>query len=281
MKLVTAHGLTLDCNRGGSRVVGILNLSADSFSGDGIRDMQSRVNQILLAEADMIDVGAESTRPGAREMDPAAEKALVVPAVRYLRQVCSLPISVDTRKAVVADAALTEGANIINDVSGLKFDPEMIHVAARHKAGVVLSHSRGTPETMQDPENLKYDDVTEDVITFFRTQMEYAASQGVTREQILLDPGIGFAKNTEQNLELIRNCEVFRKTFDRPVFYGVSRKSFLGEITQVTNPAERDFATVAAITWLAAHHADFLRVHNVRGARDAVTVSSHLMKGKE
>jgi len=260
-------------------LAGILNLSPDSFSGDGGGDWSGRAERLVAEGADMVDVGAESTRPGSFGVSCEEETAMLVPAVRRLRTLfgAGAIISVDTRKAPAAEAALQAGADIINDVSGLG-DPAMAGVVARYGAGYVLMHSRGTPETMQTGENLHYENVTDDVSAFFEKKLAEAEKAGIRRESVMLDPGIGFAKTVEQNLTLIRSVEVFRARFGLPVYYGVSRKSFIGALTGVAEPSRRDPGTLGVLMYLAEKGAEILRVHDVAGARAALTMMEILEK---
>jgi len=266
----------------GSRplLAGILNLSPDSFSGDGGGDWSGRAERLMAEGADMLDVGAESTRPGSIGVPCEEEKAMLVPAIRQLRGRfgAGAVISVDTRKAQAAEAALEAGADIINDVSGLG-DPAMAGVVARYGAGLVLMHSRGTPETMQSGENLHYDNVTDDVSAFFERKLAEAEKAGIRRGSVMLDPGIGFAKTVEQNLTLIRSAEVFRARFGLPVYYGVSRKSFIGALTGVEDASRRDPGTLGVLIYLAEKGVEILRVHDVDGARAALKMREIL--GKE
>lgn len=265
----------------GSRplLAGILNLSPDSFSGDGGGDWSGRAERLVAEGADMLDVGAESTRPGSVGVSCEEETAMLVPAIRRLRTLfgAEMIISADTRKAEAAEAALQAGADIINDISGLK-DPAMAGVVARHGAGLVLMHSRGTPETMQSEENLRYGNVTDDVCAFFEKKLAEAEKAGIRRGAVMLDPGIGFAKTVEQNLTLIRSAEVFRARFGLPVYYGVSRKSFIGALTGVAEPSRRDPGTLGVLIYLAEKGADVLRVHDVAGARAALKMREILEK---
>lgn len=286
MKFLAAHGVELCCDsRKGPGLVGILNLSADSFSGDGRLDWKGRFAAIRSAGVSFVDIGAESTRPGSQPVPEEMEMDMIREALRVIRSISTIPVSVDTRKSAVAEMALCEGANIINDVSGLQYDPAMADVIAAHKAGLILMHSRGTPETMQTEEFLQYDDVCEDISSFFRMQIAFAESRGITRDHIMLDPGIGFAKTVEQNLALIRYGATLRRLFELPVFYGVSRKRFLGELTGQDDAAERDPATAGVLAYLAVHGgADFFRVHQPRGMSDMLKMYNILSQennGKE
>jgi dihydropteroate synthase len=270
MKFLAAHGVEFCCDsRKGPGIAGILNLSPDSFSGDGKMDMESRFAMIQKSGASFVDVGAESTRPGSQPVPEEMEIKMIRDALRFIRSRSDLPVSVDTRKSAVAEMALNEGADIINDVSGLQYDPAMADVIAAHGAGLILMHSRGTPETMQSTEHLQYNNVCEDVSRFFHEQLAYAESRGIRSDHIMLDPGIGFAKTQEQNLELIRYGAAFRKEFQLPVLYGVSRKRLLGELTGQTDPAKRDFATAGVLAYLAVHGGvDFFRVHDPVGMNE-------------
>ncbi len=168
----------------------------------------------------------------------------------------------DTRKARTADACLTEGADVINDVSGLQFDSDLPGIVAKHGAGLIVMHMRGEPATMQNSENLVYDDLIGEISAFFRRRTALAVASGVDPARIWLDPGVGFSKTLEQNLELIRRAGEFR-ALGHPLFYGISRKTFLGKIHGVTKPADRDAAAAPYHRMLAKQGVDFLRVHNV------------------
>ena len=197
------------------KIIGILNLTTDSFSDGGAyrrtEDAVAHAVRMLETGAVAVDIGAESTRPGSSGQTSDAEIAVLLPVIRNLRdrdEHCV--ICVDTRKAVVADAVLDAGADVINDVSGLQFDPAMADVIAKHSAGLVLMHMRGTPETMQNAENLIYPDLTGEINAFFEKQIGLAVSAGVRRDRIALDPGIGFAKSAQDNWKLVRDAELFR-----------------------------------------------------------------------
>ena len=185
-------------------VMGVLNITPDSFSDGGkFRDPNFAIDQaqnMIAAGADIIDVGAESTRPGSHAIEVEEELRRLRPVLKILGEACSVPISVDTRKAEVAKRALDWGAHIVNDVSALRFDIDLGHLVANTRAGIVLMHMKGDPETMQD--HCQYDNVVDEVKTFLQDRIEIAQSYGIGREQIVIDPGIGFAKNTKQNLSL-------------------------------------------------------------------------------
>ena len=212
---------------------GILNVTPDSFSDGGMHFSTQKAiafaKQLLADGADAIDIGGESTRPGADAVPAEEEIRRICPVVRALKQDNpDIVISVDTRKAAVADCALSEGADIVNDVSGLRHDSELPKVAAIHRAGLIVMHSKAEPANMQNEKFLRYGDMVEDVRDFLLNATGKALNAGVEHDNILLDPGIGFAKSREQNFELIRRTPEFL-SMGFPLFYGISRKSFLAE----------------------------------------------------
>jgi dihydropteroate synthase len=254
-------------------VMGVLNVTPDSFSDGGLYDAPeralARAERMVAEGADLLDLGGESTRPGAAPVSPRDEAARILPVLRLLRARLSVPVSVDTRRAEVARLALDEGAEIVNDVSALA-DPAMGGVVAEAEAGVVLMHMRGTPETMQrDP---RYADVAGEVADELAAALERARAAGVPDGRVVLDPGIGFAKTAEHNLELIaRLGELVR--LGRPLLLGPSRKSFLGKILGGIPAEERDAGTAAACVVGLLHGARVFRVHDVRMVRQALDVA--------
>lgn len=253
------------------KIIGILNLTEDSFSDGGsfhsVDEAVAHGERMLAAGADAIDIGAESTRPGATAVPEQLEIDRLVPVVKQLRERKNAGvICVDTRKRAVAEAVLAAGADVINDVSGLQYDPEMARTVAAYDAGLVLMHMRGTPETMQDAENLVYQDLIGEINAFFEKQIGLAVAAGIRRDRIALDPGIGFAKTAEDNWQLVRDAELFR-IHGLPLYYGISRKSFLG---REKLPQERDNATLGAMAYLAWKKIEFVRVHNPGAVRDAI-----------
>ena len=259
-------------------VMGILNVTPDSFSDGG--EFFSRDNAIAHAEemisdgADIIDVGGESTRPGGEPISPEDEIQRVVPVISELANRNKTPISVDTTKSEVARAALDAGAAIVNDVSALRFDFYVADVAARAGAGLVLMHSRGTPATMHRLPPVA--DIMSEVTNGLRASVHMAERRGVKRESIVIDPGIGFGKSQEQNLELIAKLDQLLKAFpDLPVLVGTSRKSFIGRILAGDDgtpaPAdERLYGTLASMTAALLHGANIVRVHDVKATIDAI-----------
>ena len=260
----TARG-TIDLGRRGA-IMGILNVTPDSFSDGGTYfDTASAVEHaVRMCEdgAAIIDVGGESTRPGASPVLAAEETRRVLPVIEgLLACVPSCLVSVDTSKAEVARAALGAGAAIINDVTALRGDPPMAKLAADTGAGVVLMHMRGSPLTMQ--QYPYYEDVVNDVHNSLRESMKLALEAGVNTWSIALDPGIGFGKGPEHNLTLLRHLDNLRFE-DRPLVVGVSRKSFLAKITRATSMPERLWPTIALTALMRAQGAQVLRVHDVR-----------------
>ena len=255
-------------------VMGILNLTPDSFSDGGrfagIDDVVRRAREMAGEGADLLDLGGESTRPGAGEVSADEEAARVVPVLRALRDALDLPLSVDTRKAAVAREALAAGAHVVNDVSGLA-DPGMAAAVAPSGAGLVLMHMRGTPATMQGL--AEYDDVVDDVAAELASSLARADAAGIARERVVVDPGIGFAKTAEQNLALIASLRRLEGRIGRPVLLGPSRKAFIGALLGGVPAAERDAGTVGACVAGLARGARLFRVHEVRGARQALDVA--------
>jgi dihydropteroate synthase len=252
--------------------MGIVNLTPDSFSDGGTLTSPNTSVAFALrlaAEgADLIDLGGESSRPGAAPVLLEDELRRVVPVVRALSDQLEIPISVDTTKAEVARLALAAGARVINDISALAADPQMVRVAAASEAGVVLMHMQGTPATMQD--NPRYLDVVTEVYDFLAFRVEWAEARGIPRERIAVDPGIGFGKTAAHNLEILRNLERF-DTLGCAILVGLSRKGFLGSITG-RPVSQRSAATLAASLDACRRGARVVRVHDVAGMVDAIRV---------
>jgi len=254
--------------------MGIVNVTPDSFyDGGRYRKPEQAVAhalELLEQGADILDVGAESTRPGSRAVPAQDEIDRVIPVVSQLARRVSVPISVDTRKSAVARRALDSGASIINDVSALRFDEEMGEVIAQSGAAVVLMHMQGTPETMQrEP---FYGDVVLEVNQFFAERIEAALGAGIDRNQIVLDPGIGFGKLLTHNLDILNRLSAFAM-LQRPLLVGLSRKGFIGQV--VHRPVEdRQWGTAAAVALAVDRGAHMLRVHDVGVMKDVVTLAS-------
>jgi len=254
-------------------IVGVLNVTPDSFSNGGrfVRagadlDLDAAVAEaqaLVASGAGMLDVGGESTRPGADEVPVDVEIARIRPVVEALAKSISAPISIDTRKAAVAEAALDAGAAVVNDITGLRFDPKLAGVTARAGAAIILGHLRGDPATMQ--RNVQFEDVLVEVAAELRVAVAQALEAGVPVERIGVDPGIGFGKRLAHNLDLIANVGRIRESVGLPVLVGPSRKSFLGELTG--DPvARRVEASLAASAVAIFAGADAIRVHDVAGA---------------
>jgi len=262
---------------GEPRLLGVLNVTPDSFS-DGARYASPTAaieRGLALASegASGIDVGGESTRPGAEPVPVQQELERVLPVIDGLRRHSSIPISVDTRNAAVAQAALDAGACLVNDVSGGAHDPEMLPLIARAGCHYVAMHMRGTPQTMGD--QTQYADVMRDVLSELRASLARALAAGVQPERIWIDPGIGFAKRAEQSLELLRRLSELR-SLGLPLAVGVSRKSFLGSLSGEQAAHKRMAETAAALTYCVRGGAELLRVHEPAEARGAVAVAAGL-----
>ncbi|HKO31464.1 MAG TPA: dihydropteroate synthase [Nitrospiraceae bacterium] len=255
-------------------IMGIVNVTPDSFfDGGRYLDTAAAVaHAVRLVEegADLLDIGAESTRPGADAVNEAEEYRRVIPVVRAVAKAVTVPISIDTSKAAVAREALDAGAVLVNDVTALRGDSAMVDVVARSGAGIVLMHMYGTPRTMQQAPC--YDDVVGEISDFFEERIGFAMAHGIVRRQIILDPGIGFGKLLVHNLMLLAQLRHFMQ-FACPLLIGVSHKGFLGQL--VDRPVqERQWATAAAVAMAVDRGAGILRVHDVRGMKDVVQVAA-------
>lgn len=267
----------IDCSR--PLIMGVLNLTPDSFSDGGSYDSPGqavkRALEMIEEGADLLDLGAESTRPGAGPVSAREETQRLMPVLREIRSLSDIPISVDTVKPEVACVALEAGAGIINDVSGLKDSgTDMARLVAASGAGLVLMHRRGTPATMQSLAS--YADVTAEVIKELRESIDLALESGIDYEQLAVDPGIGFAKDADHCLRIMAGLERFH-VFERPVLVGPSRKSFIGKVTG-RETGDREFGTAAAAALAVAKGVQIIRVHNIRAMRDAVLVA-HAIQG--
>ena len=255
-------------------LMGVVNVTPDSFfDGGRYRDADAAVAHALrLVEegADLLDIGAESTRPGADIVSEVEESRRAIPVVTAVAKAVTIPISIDTSKVAVARAALDAGASLVNDVTALRGDPAMVDLVARTGAGIVLMHMHGTPRTMQQAPH--YSDVVGEISEFFEDRIGFATAHGITRRQIILDPGIGFGKLLAHNLTLLAQLHQFRQ-FDCPLMVGVSQKSFLGQL--VSRPVqERQWATAAAVAMAVDRGAGILRVHDVKAMKDVVRVAA-------
>ncbi|RJR42360.1 MAG: dihydropteroate synthase [Desulfobacteraceae bacterium] len=259
--------------------MGVLNVTPDSFSDGGrYLEREAAVEQGLrmAAEgADILDIGGESTRPYAQEVSEQEELDRVIPVIHSLAREVNIPISIDTIKAGVAREALRAGACMINDVSALALDPAMAPLAAETGVPVILMHMKGIPRTMQ--ENPVYEDVVSEIMEFLKSAEEKAVRSGVSRDLIILDPGIGFGKSFDHNLTIIRELRRF-SVLKRPLLLGPSRKAFLGHI--LGNPAlDRDNGTMATVAVAVLNGAHIVRVHNVKSAVETVKVADAIRRG--
>jgi len=259
-------------------IMGIVNVTPDSFSDGGSLDRWERAvtHGLKLARegADLLDIGGESTRPGADEVEPQVELDRVLPVIRVLAGECQAPMSVDTRKAEVADAALSAGAHWVNDVSALE-DPEMARVVARHGAGIILMHMQGEPGNMQDAPH--YEDVVEEVCGFLAERAEIAREAGLDDSRIWIDPGIGFGKSLQHNLQLFRALDRIA-ALGYPVVLGASRKSFIGTLTGATIE-ERLAGSLAAAGLCLQLRRSIVRVHDVDATRQYLIIRRALETG--
>jgi dihydropteroate synthase len=266
------QGGTLDFSQG-CLLMGILNITPDSFSDGGqFFDTQKAIAHGLQIAADgaaIIDIGGESTRPGAESVPPDKQIERVVPVIKSLHEKANVPISIDTFDADVAQAALDAGAAIINDITALS-DERMGVLAARRQAPVVLMHIQGTPATMQKQPH--YKDVVGEVLEYLINRAKYAQELGISAERILIDPGIGFGKTLEHNLLLLQNLERFVQSGYR-VLVGVSRKTFIGKLTGRSHASERIFGTAAAVARCVGADVSIVRVHDVAAMSDVVKVA--------
>ncbi len=257
-------------------IMGVLNCTPDSFSDGGVFfDIETAIAHGLKMHqqgADIIDVGGESTRPGAPSVSLQDELARVIPVIRALSEQGCM-VSVDTMKAEVMHQAIDAGANMINDVSALRHDAGSLRVVAQTGVDVCLMHMQGKPETMQ--QQPEYQDVVQDVADFFAQRIETCLQAGIQASSIILDPGIGFGKRLEDNLALIRAIPHFKTSFGMPLLLGISRKSFLGQLTGAC-VGERELETAVAGAMAIAYGTDILRVHDVTQQRRAIRVASAL-----
>ena len=259
-----------------TRIMGILNVTPDSFSDGGhFHSCESALVQAekLIAEgADILDIGGESSRPYAQPVSLAEELARTIPVIREVRARHGVPISIDTTKAEVARQALQAGANIVNDISAMRKEPEILEVAAEFQAPLIIMHMQGSPEDMQD--RPAYDNVVDEILAFFEERIRWVTGCGIPEEKITIDPGIGFGKTVAHNLTIIKHLDRFRK-FGLPVLLGHSRKNFLGVLTGLD--ADRRGLPTAVVSALAAGQADIIRVHDVAETRAALQVAEALL----
>lgn len=269
-------GLLADLGRR-TLIMGILNVTPDSFSDGGLYLEHERAiaHGLKLVEdgADIIDVGGESSRPGANPVPVEEELRRVIPVIKGLREKSRIAISIDTYKAPVAEAALAAGANMVNDISALRFDEAMAGLLAERGVPVVLMHMQGEPRTMQ--ENPQYADVVSDIVAFLSERIAAASAAGIA--QIIIDPGIGFGKRVEHNLEILRRLAEL-KALERPILIGPSRKSFIGQLSGAPLDSRLP-GTLASVVLGIAGGADIVRVHDVLEVKRAVQVADAIIRG--
>lgn len=257
--------------------MGILNITPDSFSDGGKfaskEQIIARVKSMIEAGVDIIDIGGESTRPFACPVSVEQELKRVIPAIQLIRQHCSLPISIDTTKAVVARQAIVAGANIVNDISGLRFDQEMVKVVCKYNASVIIMHMQGTPADMQVKPT--YGDVMAETISFLKERIEWAGSHGVKRHRIIVDPGIGFGKSVTHNLTILKHLTDL-KSLGCLIMVGHSRKAFIGKLLDL-EVNDRDVASAVLSAICVINGASIVRVHDVRKTVQAIKLARNIL----
>jgi dihydropteroate synthase len=259
--------------------MGILNVTPDSFSDGGefnaLDTALQQAQQMIQQGADIIDIGGQSTRPGAQQIPLEEELNRVIPVIQALREKSDVVISVDTTRAEVAQEAIAVGADIINDISGATFDPEMLPTVAQMRVPIILMHIRGNPETMQTLTD--YQDVVAEIKLFLQQKIDEALKIGIKKEHLIIDPGIGFAKNYQQNITILRNIDRF-KQMGYPLLIGTSRKSFIGQILEKNEPKDRVWGTAGSCSYAITQGADILRVHDVGIIADVAKVTDAICR---
>ncbi len=272
-------GYTLDLSRR-THVMGVINVTPDSFSDGGQFFEKGRAIeqalQLAADGADLIDIGGESTRPYSKGISAEEEMNRVIPVIEALKKELTLPISIDTLKAQVAREALRCGASMVNDISALRSDPEMAAVAAEAGVPVILMHMKGTPADMQA--HPTYDDVTAEIVAFLRKAIDKAVNSGIRRERIIVDPGIGFGKTFDHNLEILKELGRLQ-CLEAPILVGSSRKAFIGRILD-KEVHERDTGTMATVAVAVMNGAHIARVHNVKQAVETVRMIDAMKRGR-
>jgi len=260
-------------------VMGILNVTPDSFSDGGLylktNKAIERGCQMAEEGADIIDVGGESTRPFSKRVSLEEEMERVLPVIEGLKRHLDIPISIDTYKAKVAQEAIKAGASIVNDISALRFDEQMIDVIKKEDVPVILMHMKGTPEDMQL--NPVYEDVVSEIKEFFSERINTLSSQGLRKDMMILDPGIGFGKNLDHNLRILKEIETFYE-FNMPVLLGTSNKSFIGKILN-NQPHKREAGTLASVAYAAMKGVHIVRVHSVKKSVEVIKIITAIKSG--
>lgn len=260
-------------------LMGVLNITPDSFSDGGdynhLEAALDRAQRLVDGGADILDVGGQSTRPGATTISPEAELERVIPVIKAIRKHLNVPISVDTTRAAIAQQAIRAGADFVNDISGGTFDPEMLHTVAELEVPIILMHIRGTPETMQQMTD--YENLVGEILTVLQERITAAENAGIARSRLIIDPGIGFGKTAEQNLELLQQLHQF-KTLGVPILIGTSRKSFIGKLLNESDPKKRVWGTASTCCSAIAQGADILRVHDLPEMWEVATVADAIWR---
>lgn len=261
-------------------VMGILNLTPDSFYDGGKykgeKEILNRVEQMVEEGADIIDIGGESTRPGALPVTEKEEIKRVIPYIRKITHLFDIPVSIDTYKSKVAISALEEGAQMVNDISGLRFDPEMVKVVSSYNVPVVIMHIKGTPRNMQN--NPRYESLMDEIISYLDDGIQRAVKAGIDPEKVIVDPGIGFGKTVEHNLFILKRLSEL-KVLGKPILIGVSRKSFIGKVLGL--PVEKRLTGSLAASCIAVMEgARIIRTHDVKETREVVDLTDAILKSK-
>jgi len=247
-----------------THIMGILNTTPDSFSDGGLflnpDQAASRAIEMIQQGATFIDIGGESSRPGAKPISTTEELSRTLPVIQKIRETTDVLISIDTTKAQVAEAALDAGAHIINDISALEADPQMVHVAEKFNAGVILMHRQGPPQQMQ--KNPTYSNVVSEICTYLTSRIQFCKNHGLHPNQLVIDPGIGFGKTVEHNVELLKKINQFHQ-INRPLLIGASRKSFIGHLLNKAQPTSRLAGSLGVAAWATLQGAHILRVHDI------------------
>ncbi len=263
-------------------LMGILNVTPDSFSENG-KNYNPEIaveNALKMIDggADIIDIGGESSRPGAESVSSSEEIRRIQPVINKLRNYSNIPISVDTTKSSVAEIALDNGADIINDITGFYSDDQMKHIASKYNAGCIVMHMRGTPKTMQS--NTAYNNIVDELTNYFQSAIANLTDSGISEDFICIDPGIGFGKSVQQNLLLIKQLSQFQ-AFGRPMLIGPSRKSFIAGVLNIDDPGKRIWGTAAAISTSICMGAKILRVHDVPEMKDVCMLTNSILNVDE
>ncbi len=252
-------------------IVGILNLTPDSFSDGGKHNTEykalKRVESMIEDGADIIDIGAESSRPDSKRISFDEEKKRLLPITKKIIKRFDIPISIDTMKSQIADIALKEGASIINDVTGFLYDEKMPDIIGKNKGAVIINHTSDLPQNMQ--KKTSYKNMFNEIKNFFEEKIKICINNNIKKNSIIIDPGIGFGKKTAQNVDLIKNVKIFQK-FKLPIMYGVSNKRFLGELLDINNPTERTNATIITCLFLTINNVNLLRVHDIKKTQEMI-----------